>query len=411
MFRALAHRNYRLYFCGQSISLIGTWMQTLAVSWLVYRLTSDPVWLGIAGFAAQIPSFVLSPVAGVFVDRFDRYRLLVMTQVFSMLQAAVLATAVLCGVSDVRILVGLSLVLGIINAVDLPVRHAFTIKMVDDKADLPNAIALNSSMINGSKLIGPAIAGFLIAAFGEGVCIALNAVSYVAVIAALLAMRVDPDTPRAGGVDVAAELIDGVRYAWGVFPIRALLLLIAVVSFSLGALQTLLPVFARDVFDGGPKLLGFLSAASGFGALIAACYLAARKSVVGLGRRILVAAAAVGCGMLVFSLFSSVWVAFVSAIVMGAGMIVQIGGSNMVIQTVVDEDKRGRVMSLYGMAFIGVTPLGSLCGGWAARHAGAHMTVFLGGLACLAAVAVFWRAMPRFRAELWPCYVRKGIVI
>jgi MFS family permease len=411
MFRALAHRNYRLYFYGQSISLIGTWMQTLAVSWLVYRVTSDPVWLGIAGFAAQIPSLVLSPLAGVFVDRFDRYRLLIMTQVFSMAQAAVLASVVLCGVQDVGVLVALSLVLGVINAVDLPVRHAFTIRMVDDKNDLPNAIALNSSMINGSKLIGPAVAGFLIAAFGEGVCIALNAASYVAVIAALFAMRLPTEKTRGGEVDVCGELFDGVRYAWGFFPVRVLLLMIAVVSFMLGALQTLLPVFVREVFAGGPRMLGLLSAASGFGALIAACYLAARKSVVGLGRRIIVAAAAVGAGMLVFATFPYVWVGFLAAIVMGAGMIVQIGGSNMVIQTVVDEDKRGRVMSLYGMAFIGVTPLGSLFGGWMARYMGAHVTVIAGGLCCLIAVAIFWRVLPRFRGELWPCYVRKGIVI
>jgi len=386
-------------------------MQMLAVSWLVYRMTNSPVLLGLVGFAAQIPTLVISPFAGVFVDRMNRHRLLMFTQCMSMLQATVLAVLVLSGHPHVWQIIALSLFLGIINAIDLPVRHAFTIKMVDDKADLPNAIALNSSMINGSKLIGPAIAGFLIAMFGEGVCIALNAASYIAVIAALGAMRTDPDPDHVGDVDLAAELMEGVRYAWAFFPVRALLGLIAVVSFTLGALQTLMPVFARDVFHGGPQLLGLLSAASGFGALLAAGYLAARKSVVGLGRLIMAAAAVVGVGMLVFASFPYTWVAFVAAMFMGMGMIVQIGGSNMVIQTVVDEDKRGRVMSFYGMAFIGVTPIGSLCGGLLAPHLGSPQVVLCGGVLCLCAVAFFWRNLPRFRAELWPCYIRKGIVI
>ena len=411
MFRSLRHRNFRLYYCGQSLSLIGTWMQMLAVSWLVYRMTNSPFLLGLVGFASQIPSFFLSPFAGVFVDRTNRHRLLIGTQAMSMVQAALLAAVVLSGHAQIWQIVSLSFMLGVINAIDLPVRHAFTIKMVDDIADLPNAIALNSSMINGSKLIGPAIAGFLIAFFGEGICIELNALSYIAVIAALCAMRISPQTPQEGDVDLAAELTEGFRYAWNFFPVRALLLLIAVVSFMLGALQTLMPVFVKDVFHGGPQMLGLLSAASGFGALFAAVYLAARKSVVGLGRKIMTSAAIVGCGMLVFASFAQTWVAFVAAMVIGFGMIVQIGGSNMVIQTVVDEDKRGRVMSLYGMAFIGITPIGSLSGGWGALHLGAPAVVFVGGLFVLVAAFVFWRYMPRFRAELWPCYIRKGIVI
>ena len=411
VFRALKNRNFRLFYCGQSISLIGTWMQMVAVSWLVYRLTNSPFLLGCVAFTAQVPTFILAPVAGVIADRYSRHRLLILTQVLSLLQAAVLASLVLTHTVTIWHILALSFLLGLVNAFDLPVRQSFTIEMLDSKEDLANAIALNSSMVNGSRLIGPAVAGILIASFGEGVCILLNAISYIAVIVALLAMRVAVKRGKPTESRIRQELKDGFRYAYNFLPIRFILLLIAVVSFTLGAFQTLIPVFVKDIFHGGPKTLGFLVTSSGVGAFLAAFYLAGRKSVLGLSRLIMFSAGITGLGLAAFSLVRSPFLAALICMLVGLCMIIQIGGSNIVLQTLVDEEKRGRIMSLYGMAFIGVTPFGSLLAGWLAGKIGVEFTVFLGGTCCVRASLLFWRRFPRYRAKIRPVYIQKGIII
>jgi len=409
-FRALRHRNFRLFYCGQSISLIGTWMQMVAVSWLVYRLTNSPFLLGCVGFAAQFPSFILSPLGGVLADRYHRHHLLILTQSLAMLQAFVLAFLVLTHNVNVWYVLALSLFSGIVNSFDLPVRQSFTIEMLEEKQDLANAIALNSSMVNGSKLIGPAVAGILIASFGEGVCFLLNALSYLAVIAALLSMRISPRTNRPARTEIMRELKEGFRYAYDFLPIRSLLMLTMAVSVMTGAFQTLIPVFVARVFHGGPQLFGFLVTCSGVGAFIAAFYLAGRKSVLGLSRLIMLASGSIGVGMLIFSQVNVLWVAALAAFIVGLGMIIQIGGSNIVLQTLVDEEKRGRIMSMYGMAFIGMTPFGSLLAGYLAGRIGVTPTLFLGGTGCLVASLLFWLNFPRYRARIRPVYVQKGIL-
>src|SRR5579883_2280146 len=380
MGRALANRNYRLFFAGQGVSLVGTWMTRLATGWLVYRLAGpDAPWLlGVVGFAGLAPTFFLGPVAGVFVDRWDRHRVLVVTQVLSMIQSALLAAVAFGGEPGpvtVRLVVGLSVFQGVVNAFDMPARQSLLVRMVARRADLPNAIALNSSLVNGSRLVGPAVAGAVIAAAGEAWCFAADAVSYLAVVAALLAMRLPPREEAAGGgrpaASVGRNLVEGVRYALGSAPIRSLLLLLGLVSFATMPQSTLLPVFAADVLGGGPHTLGLLSACSGAGALAGALYLASRRSVLGLGRVIAAATLTLGAGLIGFSLSGTVAASAGLLVLTGWGMMVQMAATNTIIQTIVDEDKRGRVMSFYGMAFQGAAPFGSLLAGWLTERVGA----------------------------------------
>ncbi|HVT48182.1 MAG TPA: MFS transporter [Vicinamibacterales bacterium] len=409
--RALAYRNYRLFFGGQVISLLGTWITTTATNWLVYRLTGSALLLGVVGFAGQFPAFLLGPVAGVFVDRHDRHRLLVATQTVSMLQSFALAALTLSGHITVGWIIVLSVVQGMVNAFDMPTRQAFLITMIERREDLGNAIALNSSMVNAARLIGPTIAGFVIAASSEGWCFLFDGISYVAVIIALLRMRdVRSAAPAVGRGSARAQLAEGLRYAFGFGPIRSIILLLAVVSLVGVPYSVLMPVFATDVFHGGPHTLGFLMTAAGCGALVGALWLASRRSVRGLSRIIPIATSIFGGGLILFSFASVFWLALPCLVITGFGFMVQMASSNTVIQTIVDDEKRGRVMSFYMMAFLGTAPFGSLIAGWLSEKIGAPHTLLIGGICCLAGAAVFARALPGIRQAIRPIYVRLGIL-
>jgi MFS family permease len=409
-FRALRGRNYRWFFFGQGVSLIGTWMQTVAMGWLVYRLTHSAFLLGLVGFTSQLPMLVLMPFAGVLTERRDRRNVLVATQSLALVQAAVLAALTLSGTVRVWQLVALSAVMGAINAFDMPTRQAFTIDMVERKEDLANAIALNSSLFNASRLLGPTAAGVLIATVGEGICFLLNSFSYLAVILALLAMRLPPRPLRPGPGDLVADLRAGLDYAFGFLPIRAILLLLSVVSLVGIPYMVLMPVFAKDILRGGPGTLGVLMGASGVGALLGALYLASRRSVVGLGRWIAFATALFGASLIAFAWSRSLAVSLVLLAVSGFGMIVAMAASNTILQTIAEEDKRGRLMSLYALSFAGLAPFGSLLAGGLSSWIGAPATLTWCGAACLLGTLWFARQLPAVRAHIRPIYRAKGIL-
>ena len=410
LFHALSYRNYRLFFFGQSISLIGTWMQQVAMSWLVYSLTGSALLLGTVGFTSQIPTFLVAPFAGVLADRSNRRRLLIATQSLAMVQAFILAYFVLSGTVRVWHIIGLSLMLGVVNGFDIPVRQSFVIEMVEEKKGLPNAIALNSSMVNAARLIGPSIAGLLIAQLGEGICFLLNGLSYLAVLVSLAAMRIKPRPLRLVRKSVLRELREGVGYAVKSVPIRAILLLMALVSLMGMPYAVLMPVFAKDVLHGGPHTYGFLMAASGIGALAGTVYLASRRSVIGLGKLIALSCALFGAGVASFALSGTLWVSLGFLLLSGFGAMVQVASSNTILQTIVDDDKRGRVMSFFTMSFMGMTPFGSLFAGAVAGRFGAPLTVQIGGLACLAGALLFSFRLPSFRENVHPIYTRLGIL-
>lgn len=410
LLRALHSRNYRLFVAGHGISLVGTWMQQVAMSWLVYRLTGSAMLLGIVGFTSQIPSFFLAPVAGVLADRWEKRRLLLATQTLALTQAALLAIIVLTGVVHIWQIILLSLFLGIVNAFDIPVRQSFVVQMVDSRDDLSNAIALNSSMVNGAKLIGPTMAGLLVASVGEGVCFAINSASYLAVIAAIVAMRVAPMAPRLQSQNVLHELREGVRYAFDCKPIRNILLLLALISLLGMPYSILIPVFASEVLHGSSHTYGYLMTASGSGAFVGAFYLASRRSVLGLGMVIVRATIFFGTGIAVFAISTSFALSMVSLVVTGFGAMTLVASSNTIIQTVVDEDKRGRVMSFFTMAFIGMTPFGSLIAGTLAGSIGAKETVLIEGICCLAGGMIFFRQLPILRKIVRPIYIDRDII-
>ena len=408
--RALNSRNYRLFFTGQTVSLVGSWMTRIATSWLVYRLTGSAVLLGTVSFCSQIPMFFLAPIGGVWVDRWDRRRTLVVTQVVSMAQSLALAALTLTGVIQIWHLIALSLVQGIVNAIDMPARQAFVIQMVDRREDLPNAIALNSSMVNATRLVGPAAAGLVIAAVGEGWCFLIDGISYIAVIWSLLAMRVASSAARTDHRHALQELVEGWRYVRDSRPIRALLLLLALISLVGMPYTVLMPVFADRVLHGGPNTLGFLMAASGVGALVAALMLAARRTVAGLGNWIAASAAMFGLALVAFALSRSLWLSLTILPFAGFGMMEEMAASNTILQTIVEDDMRGRVMAYYAMAFQGVAPFGSLLSGWLTDRIGASETLVFGGIICVAAAVWFAIALPRLRAIMRPVYVRLGIL-
>ena len=411
IFRALSNKNYQLFFSGQSISLVGTWMTRIATSWLVYRLTGSALLLGIVGFAGQIPSFLLAPFAGVLVDRWNRHRLLVATQVLALVQSLALALLTLTGAIRIWHVIALSVFQGLINAFDMPARQAFVVEMVDRREDLANAIALNSSMVNAARLLGPSIGGVVIAAVGEGWCFMADAISYLAVIASLFAMTI---TPRMTGptkdANILQQLREGWTYAVRFAPIRDVLLLLALVSLVGMPYTVLMPVFANDILHGGPSTLGWLMAASGVGALAGALLLAGRKSVLGLGKHIPLAAAAFGVGLIAFSFTRVLSLALLLMMVTGFGFMVQMAASNTVLQTIVDEDKRGRVMSFYTMAFMGTAPFGSLLAGGLADRIGAPHTLLFGGVGCVLGALWFATTLPKLRRDITPIYVKIGIL-
>ncbi|HEY7877914.1 MAG TPA: MFS transporter [Gemmatimonadaceae bacterium] len=409
MLRALQHRNYRLFFSGQSVSLIGTWITRIATSWLVYRLTGSALLLGIVGFCGQIPTLVLAPFAGVMVDRWSRHRILLATQVLSMLQSLALAVLALAGIITVTEILVLQIMQGIINSFDTPARQAFVIEMVEDRADLPNAIALNSSMVTGSRIIGPTIGGVLIAAFGEGWCFMIDAISYVAVIASLLAMHVSADR-RKSATRMLDEMRDGWRYVWDFAPTRTVLMLLALVSTMGMPYMVLMPAVAEDILHGGAHTLGFLMTASGVGALIGALYLATRASVMGLGRAIAIAAMVFGAGLAVFSLSHVLWLSLLLLPIVGGGFMVQTASTNTILQTIVPEHLRGRVMAFYAMAFLGTAPIGSLVAGVVADRIGVPWTIFMGGIACIGGGILFWLRLPKIGEMIRPIYEERGII-
>ena len=408
--RALRHRNYRLFFSGQSISLVGTWITRVATSWLVYRLTGSELLLGVVGFCGQIPTMLLAPFAGVLVDRWDRHRLLVLTQAASMLQSLVLAVLTLRHEITVPWLLGLQIVQGVINAFDTPARQAFVVEMVEDRADLANAIALNSSMVNGSRIIGPSIGGLLIAAVGEGWCFLADAVSYLFVIASLLMMRLPSARSARVEARVLEELRVGYRYVRESAPIRTALVVLAIVSTMAMPYTVLMPAYAAEVLHGGPNTLGLLMTASGVGALGGGLYLASRQSVVGLGRVAAYSTLIFGAGLVAFAFTTSLWVALAVLPFVGAGFMVEMAATNTVLQTLVTDDLRGRVMAFYTMAFFGTAPLGSLLAGLAADRIGARWTIAAGGVISLAAGCWLVSRLPALRAIVRPIYIERGIL-
>ena len=408
--RALRHRNFQLFFGGQTISLIGTWMTRVATGWLVYRLTGSALLLGTVSFAGQIPTFLVAPFAGVWVDRLDKRQVLVWTQTLSMVQSLALAALTLSSHITIPLLLTLSVMQGCINAFDMPGRQSFMVKMVDDRRDLQNAIAINSSMVNMARLIGPSLAGMLIAVSSEGWCFLVDGISYIAVIASLLAMRLHaPVIKRAAG-SALSELKTGWTYVSRFLPIRTILLLFAVLSLMGMPFVVLMPIFAARVLHGGPHTLGFLTGSMGLGALISALSLAARKNVRGLVRIIPVSAGVFGLGLIGFGLSHSFWLSMLMLMVAGMGMMQGMAASNTVIQTLVSDDKRGRVMSYYTMAFMGMAPFGSLLAGAMADAIGAPVTVIANGSVVLLGAAWFATRLPAVRRELRPIYREMGIL-
>ncbi len=408
--RALAYRNFRLFFFGQGISLIGTWMQQVAIAWVVFQMTGSATLLGLVGFAGQIPGLLIAPIAGVLVDRWNRHRLLLVTQTLAMFQAFALAALAETELLAVWHLVVLSLFLGVVNAFDMTTRQAFLNEMVDRRQDLANAIALNSSLVNATRLLGPALAGVVLSVTSAGICFLSNGLSYLAVLAALLAMRVPQRERHTHRVGLLQGLQEGFRYVIGFAPIRSILILLALVSLLGMSYTVLLPVFADRIFHGGAGTLGALTASSGLGALGAAVMLAARRSVLGLGRWIMMAPALFGLGLIGFSLAPNVWVAAPLLMVVGFAMMMQMAASNTVLQTIVPEDRRGRVMSYYTMAFLGMAPLGSLLGGMLADAVGAQNVVRLAGACCIVGSLAFVVQLPRLRNLVRPIYQQMGIL-
>jgi MFS family permease len=407
--RALRHRNFQLFFFGQSISLIGTWMTRLATGWLVYRLTHSALLLGVVGFAGQIAAFALAPVAGVWVERIDRRKMLVWTQAAGAVQSLALAVLTLAHVITIGEIIALAALQGLINAFDMPGRQAFLVQMVEDRGDLGNAIAINSSMVNAARLIGPAIAGFVIAAVGEGWCFLIDGVSYLAVIASLLAMRIRPLDIRRHASGMLAQMREGWDYVSTFRPVRTVLLLLVLMSLMGWPYTVLLPVFAGQVLHGGPNTLGWLTGASGIGALISAISLALRKSVTGLARMLQVASAMLGCALVLFGLSHTLWLSLVLMVFAGFGMIQTASVTNTIVQTLVPEDKRARAMSYYGMAFFGAAPFGSLLSGALAHRFGAPHTTIVTGAFCIAGSLWFSIELPKIGAIMRPIYRELGL--
>ncbi len=396
--RALRHRNFRLFFAGQLISLIGTWMQTVAQSWLVYRLTGSSALLGMVGFAGQVPVFLISPLGGLIADRHSRQRTVIATQTSAMVLAFIFAALTLTGSIHVWQIFVLAALLGSVNAFDIPARQAFLVEMVG-REDLINAIALNSSMFNSARIIGPAIAGILVAAIGEGWCFFANAVSYIAVIIGLFLMNIPPAAARVREGSAASHIIEGFRFVAHTGPIRALLLLLGLVSITGMPYAVLMPIFADKIFHAGARGLGILMGFSGVGALMGALTLATRREVRGLGRWVAISCGVFGASLIVFAFARSFWLAAAGLVPVGFAMMTQMGASNTLIQTMAPDRLRGRVMSIYSMMFMGMAPVGALLAGVIAERFGAPVTVAAGGVIAIAGSIAFGLRWPELRPE------------
>jgi MFS family permease len=416
MLRAMRYRNYRLFFCGQWASLIGTWLTMLATSWLVYRLAKveypgqAPLILGVVGFAGQIPIFLLSPLAGVWIDRWNRHRVLVATQSLSMLQSFALAGLALGGVIQIWHVLVLNALQGVVNAFDVTARQAFVVELVENRDDLSGAIALNASMFHSARLVGPAIAGWLISISSEGVCFLIDGFSYLAVLVALLAMRLAPRPAAAPHHSARRAFAEGLKYSFGFQPIRSLLVLAGISSLVAMSQPVLMPLFADQVLGGNERTLGLLLAASGLGALIGSLYLASRRTVLGLGRVIAFANGALGLGMIAFSFSQSLPLSLAILPVVGGALVVEMASANTVLQTIVDDDKRARVMGLFAVAVMGMAPFGSLLAGTVANFVGAPWTMTAAGIISVFTAIAFFLHLPTLRPLLRPIYIKKGIL-
>jgi MFS family permease len=410
IFSSLRSRNYRIYFTGQGLSLIGTWIQNIAMSWLVYRLTGSVFLLGLIGFTSQIPTFVLAPFTGVLTDRYNRRRIMLLAQVSFMIQALIIALLVLFNLIQVWHIIALSLVFGIISAFDAPARQSLVIDLIDDPENLSNAIALNSALFNGARLIGPAIAGITIAAVGEGICFLLNSMSFIAVIIALLLIKI-PLKPAINKVNkFKKEFIEGVHYTFQSVPIRTLIILLAILSMVGFPFMILLPAYAKEILKGGSDTLGFLMSAMGAGALTGALIMAARKSVVGLGRIISINVCLLGLAVVLASFSTKIHYSLIVLFFGGLSMILSLAAINTMLQTIADEDKRGRVMSFYAMALMGTTPIGNLLAGTIASGLGIPYTLLTGGIITVFAGIWFQYNRKSLRKYVLPIYRRKGII-
>jgi MFS family permease len=410
IFRSLKYRNYRLFFSGQGISLIGTWMQRIAMPWLVYHMTGSELLLGVVSFAGQIPTFILAPFAGVLTDRWNKYRVLLVTQLISMVQASLLAALALAGTIQIWHIVVLSIALGCINAFDTPTRQSFVIEMVGKKEDLGNAIALNSLMFNGARILGPSVAGLLLATTNEGVCFLLNALSYIFVIVSLILMKLDKKEMRNKQVDFIKEMKEGLYYAFGFPPIKHLLLLLSLVSLTGMSYSVLMPVLAKQVLHGDSQTYGFLMGAAGIGALAGAVHLASRTTVLRLGRIIPASSILFGGSLVVLAFTRVTTVSIILMVFIGMGMMLQTAASNTVLQTITDDDKRGRVMGFYTIAVMGTAPFGSLLSGALAKMIGTPGTFIVNGIATIIGALVFLRKLPELRILVRPIYAKLGII-
>ncbi len=408
--RALKYRNYKLFFGGQVISLTGTWMQQVAMGWMVYRLTASPFLLGLVGFASQIPAFIVSPLAGVYMDRWGRHKVIVIAQILFMVQALILTALVFTNLINIYLIIALELLLGFINGFDSTARQAFIVELVEKREDLVNAIALNSSSFNATRLIGPAVAGILISTAGEGVCFLLNGISYIAVIWALLSMKLKKPDLSSSAKKISAELKEGFSYSFGFPPIRVLLTLFGVMTLIGMPYAVLMPVFAKDILHGDARTLGILMGSVGIGALVGAYKLASRESALGLGKLMVKTSAAFGAAVIIFSLSTNLILSLAAMGAAGFSMMMTMASNNTILQTIVEEDKRSRLMSIYTMIFMGMAPLGSLIAGSIASKIGAPNTLIICGIISIASSYVFSRKLPAIRKLVHPIYSKLGII-
>jgi len=410
LIRSLSHRNFRLFFIGQGISLIGTWMQQIAMSWVVFQITGSSFQLGVVLFCGQIPALFLSPIAGVMIDRWNRHRLLLLTQTIAMIQAFVLAALDMTGTIAIWQILPLSILLGVVNTFDITGRQTFLSEMVTDRKDLSNAIALNSSLMNIARLLGPSLAGLLLATTSASVCFLVNGISYFAVLLALLAMQISPHTKKLDTKGLREGLREGFIYAFNFLPIRVILLICGIASMVGSSYNVMLPEFSVQILHGNANTLGMLGSAAGLGALCGALFLASRSSVVGLGRWIWIGLLMMGVGFIAFAYVNQFWTAFAALAVISFGLMVQIAASNTLLQTIVDEDKRGRIMSFFTMAFLGVAPFGSLFTGYISATLGIEFAFIVNGISCLISALAFFLLLPKLRNLIRPIYVRLSII-
>lgn len=409
-FRALTHRNYRLFFAGQATSLVGTWIARIAMGWLVLRLTHSAFMLGLVSFTSLAPTFLLTPVGGIIADRYRRLPILLCTQFVLMITSFALAYFAIRGTITVHHAIVLGAIQGLCNAFDIPARQAFVVEMVEGPADLSSAIAMNSMIFNSARLIGPSIAGALISIVDVGPCFLIDGISFIGVLSALLAMRVPKRELKKSHPHVLHDLHEGLDAAFGFKPIRAILLLMALTSLVGMPYTVLMPIFADRVLHGDAMTFGILMAASGIGALAGAMLVAIRRSVVGLGRYIVAGSAVFGIALIVFGLSRTLWISIPALVLVGMATMTQTAASNTVVQTIVDDHKRGRVMGFFAMAFLGTMSVGGFCAGAIARHIGAPATVILGGSLCIVGAIVFGRMLPRLREIVRPIYRERGLL-